>query len=176
MKAKFSIFLVLLIIMLAGCADKSQGDETTIPLDKIINGLKKSDASEYKSAFPPDYIERAAELFVLVGENIDTKLKETFAGAIQAHEVNYGKNFRITYKLLSKKPLTKEQLSEEYLDYYVLEYELPIDSIEEAYLGRFDIKVKGDEAEETKQAEYKLIKIDGIWYLHPESFMNMFSI
>lgn len=170
------IFTLLCLIFTAGCSDKNSGDETTQPLDKLINGLLNEDTQVYKSAFTPDYITLLEKSFNIIGNDIDTVLKDTFKQALDVHEANYGENIRINYTLISKEEMSKEDLSEKNWNLYVDEYDLPADKISEAYLEEIDITVKGKDSTETKRAKFKLIKIDGVWYLHPENFMYVFSI
>lgn len=169
------LFIILCLLSTASCKASNVGDETTEPLDKMINGLLSEDCTLYKSAFPSDYITLLTEELTAVGENIDTLITDIFKGALDAHIVNYGKNTCINYVLISKDAMTQEELNQIYLDYYLVEYNLPVEHITEAYKANFDITVKGDDTSSTRRAVYKLLKIDGVWYIHPESFMNVFS-
>ena len=176
----YSAYLVLLVLLLllfaSGCGNKNIGDETTQPLDRLIDGVLNQNTQTYASAFSPDFIERAEEVFSIIGSDVYAVLEETLKGAMDAHTVNFGDRVRINYALISKQKMSEEQLNEPYWNLYVDDYDLPVDKITEAYVAQFDITVKGKDSEETKQAQYKLLLIDGTWYLHPESFMNVFSI
>lgn len=167
--------LVFCLIFFTGCSNSNVGDETTDPLDKIITGILTENAELYKSAFSPDYIEQVTKIYEQVNQDINTELSEIFKNALDAHSVNYGKKIHINYVLISKDSLTEKELKEPYLDLNVFAYDLPVDKITEAYVATFDITVRGNESNETKKAEYKLLKINGQWYLHPQSFMTVFS-
>ncbi|PKM61191.1 MAG: hypothetical protein CVU97_07355 [Firmicutes bacterium HGW-Firmicutes-21] len=173
-KSFIPLFLILCLLLATGCSDKNIGDKTTEPLDRLINGLLKKDTALYKSAFPPDYIDRATNAFDAIGNDIDKVLSELFTDALDAHIVNYGEKTRINYTLISKEELSSGDL-DKYWDLIVNGYDLPVDKITEAYRATVDVTVKGRDSEVTKRAEYKLLHIDGVWYLHPEVFMNVFS-
>lgn len=177
MKIKLiAVFILLSLLFAASCSEKNIGDESTVPLDRLIGGIIREDIRLYKSAFPPDYIKEVERVFGIIGNDIDALLAENIKSALQSHNVNYGDKLRIKYKLISKTALTEQQLAEFYWDLYAETYNLPLDSITEAYTATFEITVKGKEASETKRAEYRLLKINGEWYLHPQFFMYMFSI
>ena len=160
------LFLITLCLLFSSaCGTKNKGDETTQPLDKMINGLLSEDTGLYKSAFPPDYITALTEELSKIGENIDTLISNAFKGGLDAHVVNYGDDTRINYILISKEPMTQEELNEPYWDYYITDYNIPVGDITEAFKANFDLTVKGDESGSTKRAVYKLLKIDGIWYM-----------
>ncbi|HAN21688.1 MAG: hypothetical protein A2Y15_03630 [Clostridiales bacterium GWF2_36_10] len=175
LKVILPLLLILCIIFLAGCTSKNVGDETTLPLDKILTGLLTENVELYKSAFSPDYIEKVTAALSLIEEDINILLANTIKDAIDVRNANYGEKTQINYVLISKNVMTTDDLKEPYWDNYDITYNLPVDKITEAYKATFDIIYKGKESSETKRAEYKLLKIDGGWYLHPETFMNVFS-
>ncbi len=169
------VIFAFVLSLLAGCAEKSIGDETTAPLENIINGIINKDATRYKSAFPKDYIEAAEKAFADIGSDIDKEITEILEMALTAHESNRGKNVKLYYFLLFKEELSVKELVEEpYWDLHVNNYDLPKEGVQKVYLSTFEIKVKGKDSEETKTGRFRFLLIDGVWYLHPESFLYIF--
>lgn len=176
MKKKFlAVLLILLFVSLPGCSSRNIGDETTEPLDRIISGVLNSNVAMYKSAYPPDYIKEVETAFKRLSNDLDKELGNTISSANEVLLANYGKKVKINYKLISKEKMTEEALKEKYWDILINSYSIPVDKITEAYKEKIDITVKGAENEETKTYELKFLKVDGSWYIHPESFMFMFN-
>jgi len=174
-KILLAFSLLMCFAFLAGCSSGNIGDETTEPLDKIISGVLKKNAAVYKSAFPPDYIAEVEKAFRIVGNDIDQELENTFASAAEVLEANYGKKVKINYRQVSKTAMTTEDLTEKYWDLFINDYSIPVDRITEAYKESIEITIKGSENQETITAAFKFLRIDGKWYIHPESFMYVFN-
>ncbi len=160
---------------MSGCSSGNIGDETTEPLDKLIQGVLNRNVSVYKSAFPSDYIEAVETTFKRINNDIDKELEKTISSANDVLEANYGEKVKINYKLVSKVKLTEEDLKEKYWDMLINSYSIPVDKVTEAYKESIEITVRGSDTEETKTSEFRFLKIDGTWYIHPESFMFVFN-
>lgn len=173
-KKLLAVLLLTCLMFLSSCSSGNIGDETTEPLEKMISGVLKGNVSMYKSAFPSDYIEAVESAFKRLSNNIDKELETTVSNAKVAHEANYGEKVKINYKLVNKVKMSEDELKEKYWDIFINSYSLPVEKITEAYKETIEITVKGADSEETKTADFKFLKIDGKWYIHPESFMYVF--
>lgn len=174
LKKILAILLIFCFLCLSGCSSGNIGDETTEPLDKMIQGVLNKNISVYKSAFPPDYIEAVEYAYKRLSNDIDKELETTLSSANDVLEANYGKKVKINYKLVSKVKMTEKDLKEKYWDLLINSYSIPVEKITEAYKESIEITVKGRDTEESKTSEFKFLKIDGTWYIHPESFMFVF--
>lgn len=180
-KAKSIIVFLLIVCItaasLSACAASgNSGDETTVPLDKLTEAVFNNDINLYKSAFPPDYINQLSDVLSKLEQDINKILSSTVTDSTNALEANYGKKTKISYVLKSKTALSKEELQKPFWDIYLDNYSLPVEKITDAFRVTVDITVKGSESSTTKEAQFTVIKIDGTWYLHPESFMTTFNI
>lgn len=177
MNKRISLLLSLLLLcgLLAACSSghKNSGDATTLPLDNLLASVTSLDTAKYRSAFPPDYIDRVEAELPLIGEDIDTKIKTDMELALDAREMDFGSKSYVFYTLTASEKLDVSTLYGDYGDYYIDGYTIPEGSVSEAYTVTALLTAGGNSSESRNTASFVVLSISGVWYLHPKYFLYM---
>lgn len=171
MKAKQGLFLLLaLLLCLAGCDTPagSTGNALTVPLDRIIEAVETGNAGLYESAFPTDF---PAQYSAQNGTYAKT-LSDLLAAAWEKNKADLGDTWSIRYELTGNKGLDITLL-ERYYGYTGLDpfrYTMPLEYISDFREISVTVYFEGSFASFEKELTYRVLCIEGLWYLHPESF------
>lgn len=171
MKAKgWLALLLVLLTCLAGCnaGGETRGNALTVPLDRIIEALETRNAGLYESAFPTDFTVRYRREYPDLSDTIG----EMLAAAETKNLADLGDTFEIRYELTGNKGLDVTLL-ERYYGYTGLDpfrYTMPLESITDFREITVKVYFEGSFASFEKELAFRVLCIDGVWYLHPESF------
>lgn len=144
--------IITIIALIIGNAWKS-------PIDKIMKGIKKSDTEMILSAFP-DFV---------VDEFEDYLGVEDMKKWGEALEDKYGKNYKISYKVIEKDKIQKDDLQK--LEKAINNCDA-VDKnvkISAGYRARIKVTVKGKDDSDSETGTWYLYKIDGKWSYLPFS-------
>lgn len=178
---------LILCIILTSCGREAVRitREEAMPIQTAIDGVLGKDPEQYRSAFPPDYDIAISEEEAMWKyedsqeySDFDSYLKSKLNFALAADKVNYGKNTGIEFIVDSVTEIqTGDYASyfESYDDYYVYDYTFDVTKVEKAVLVSGSLNVWGDNSENSTKAEYIIIRIGGIWYLHPAYYYTTFN-
>lgn len=168
MKHRGIALLLLLALLLCGCGKDQEniGDETTIPLDRILEALKTGSIATYESAFPPDFCRTYREAYPDLPETVEMLLRV-------ANEFNierYGEDYTVHYALTDTELCDPAQFVGEYQFNNLDTFSCTISLASQAAKIHVTISHTGSFDELEKGAIYTVLLIDGTWYLHPLSF------
>ena len=144
--------IITTIVLIAGNAWKK-------PIDKVMKGIKKSDTEIILSAFP-DFV---------VDEFEDYLGVEDMKKWGEALEEEYGKNYKISYKVVEKDKIQKDDLKK--LEKAINNSDA-VDKtvkISAGYRARIKTTVKGKGKSDSETGTWYLYKIDGKWSYLPFS-------
>jgi len=144
--------IITTIALIAGNAWKK-------PIDKVMKGIKKSDTEIILSAFP-DFVADEFEDYLGV---------EDMKKWGEALEEEYGKNYKISYKVVEKDKIQKDDLKK--LEKAINNSDA-VDKtvkISAGYRARIKTTVKGKGKSDSETGTWYLYKIDGKWSYLPFS-------
>lgn len=182
----FSLTILCLCVMLFSCGREAVRitREEAMPIQTAIDGILAKDASKYRSAFPPDFDAAiAGEEAMWKYENsmeysdFDSYLKDRFTRALGADIGNYGNDIGLEFIVDSVEPINTADYPsyfEKYNDYYVYNYTLDVASVEKAVKVSGKLNIWGDDGENSSKAEFVMIKVNGLWFLHPVYYYTTF--
>lgn len=158
--AACGIVVLLLIIILAVALGQKPYEK---PIKSLFTAIEKTDGKALENAFP-DYMNEMAE------DNMDDdkydSLTEYYEEALledlhDSLEDEYGKNIKITYKIIKAKELKNSDLHdlEDRAEDY---YDEKID-VSKGYKVKIKAKIKGKDDDETNTDWIDVYKIDGKW-------------
>lgn len=181
------IFLILCFsFMLTSCGREAVRitREEAMPIQNAIDGVLGKDTALYRSAFPIDYdtaVEGEEAMWKYENSTVYTDfngyLNEMLIGALEADRVNYGKNIGMEFIVESVTEIDPEEYPsyfKSYDDIYVYYYTLDISSVEKAVKITGKLNIWGDKDEASSAAEFIVLYINGVWYLHPMYYYTTF--
>ena len=169
------LFLCLSVLLLCGCGESEGnfGNETTAPIDRIINALLLGDVATYESAFPDHFVDYYRSLY----PDLDEIIGELLSAGKKHDESAYGMDAEVTYELLSSEDypvsLLEAQVYFQNIDSFL--YDLPVDSVREAKALQISVTRQGSFSESERKLDFIVLNIDGKWVLHPEAFGTLFN-
>lgn len=140
------LVIVLLIVLISNLMG---GFKT--PINNMFKGMQKANLKTYLKAYPE---------FMGMDEYID---QEDMDEMLKSLEDKYGKNIKISYKILDKEKIDKDDLKsvkEKISKYYDKDVK-----VSQGYKVTVKSTVKGKDDSETDTDTMKVYKIDGKWYL-----------
>lgn len=170
MKSKAFLLFLLLCILLCGCdaGNASVGNETTIPLDRILEALQTDSISVYESAFPPSFCKQYRDAFPDTEEMLELLLST----ANGFNRETYGEDVTLRYELKESDPYDHTSFEEYYASTSLGEfvYTMPVSQITEAKQITVCVYTEGSYLEAEQEVTYLVLCIGGNWYLHPRHF------
>lgn len=141
--------LALIIILIIIIANVAGGYKT--PINNMFKGMQKANLKTYLKAFPE---------FMEMDEYVD---QDEMDEMLESLEDEYGKNIKISYKILDKEKIDKDDLEdvqEKIEKYYDEEVK-----VSKGYKVTVKSTVKGKDDSESDTDTMSVYKIDGKWYL-----------
>ncbi|MDL2287696.1 hypothetical protein LJB90_03975 [Eubacteriales bacterium OttesenSCG-928-G02] len=181
---KFKAFICIILVLslsLSSCgrAAKRITDKEAMPIQDAIDAILHENSQKYKTVFPPDYNEIISDPeWSLEGMNIDDYLKAFVKNSMDTHVDNHGKNINIEFVVKKISDLNEELMTtfiDDYIDYNVIGYTIPVDKISKFVLVEGSLNVWGKDSSSEKYASYILFCQDNTWYLHPVYYFVNFS-
>lgn len=141
--------LALVVLLIVIIANISGGYKT--PISNMFKGMQKANLKTYLKAYPE---------FMEMDEYVD---QEDMDDMLESLEEEYGKNIKISYKILDKEKIEKDDLEDvqEKIEKY---YDAKV-KVSAGYKVTVKSTVKGKEDSETDTDTMSVYKIDGKWYL-----------
>lgn len=139
--------VIILIAILASVL----GGGYEAPIKNMFKGMQKADLKTYLKAYPE---------FMGISDYVD---QDDMDEMLESLEKEYGKNIKISYKVLDKEKIEKDNLEkvqkkiENYYDEKV--------KVTAGYKVEVKSTIKGKDDSETDTSTMKVYKIDGKWYL-----------
>lgn len=170
MKAKRGVLLLLAALLLVGCsvAEETRGNQTTVPIDRIIEALNTGNTGLYESAFHPSFSAQYRTTY----PDFSTTLRDLLSVASEKNRTELGELKSIRYQITASREQELSSL-EAYYGYTGLDaflYEMPLESISAMREISLRITFEGSLDDFTAELTYRVLCIDGFWYLHPEAF------
>ncbi len=154
--------MVMSIFMLTGCGNKKEEEKndsnTTTntyedPIKNVVEGVGKANISKFMSAYPS-----------FIAENINQIIDEDYLQSqLEDYEDIYGNNIEMSYSITNKEEISEEDLKEEEEELKDT-YDEDVD-ITKGYNLEVELKIKGDEDEDTEEDSFEVYEINGTWYL-----------
>lgn len=171
MKAKGGLCLLLAVLLcLAGCSASvgSRGNAQTVPLDSIIEALRIGNAGVYQAAFPEDFVAAYQAQY----PDFTVTLEGLLSSAAEKNKEDLGDTWSIHYELTASEKLSVDSLEQNYgyegLDSFW--YAFPVEHITDYRKISVTVYFEGSFHSFETKLTYRVLCLDGIWYLHPESF------
>lgn len=169
MKRKVTALLLLLALLLCGCAGKTEenvGNEKTVPLDRILEALKTGSVATYESAFPSDFCRAYREAYPDMPETVEALLN----AANGFNREHYGEDYTIRYELTETELCDPAQFAGEYQFNHLDTFSCTVPLASEAARIHVTVYHTGSFDELEKEEIYTVLLINGIWYFHPQLF------
>ena len=148
--------IILLIVLLSGGG-------YTQPIDTLINVTFKGKVSQIKNLAPAEYWEYLEEEYDIEIDDIIDEAEDSFDDMMDYFEDEYGKNIRVTYKVVDKKKLSDKKI-EGIAEALADKYDLDEDKFTDGYELEVEMTIKGSEDDDTDETEITVIKYKGKWY------------
>lgn len=148
--------IILLIVLLSGGG-------MTQPIDTLIDVTFEGKVSKIKNLAPAEYWDYLEEEYDVEIDEIIEEAEDEFDDMMDELEDQYGKNIRVTYKVVDKKKLSDKKL-EGIAEALADEYGLDEDKFTEAYDLEVEMTIKGSEDDDEDESEITVIKYKGKWY------------
>lgn len=140
-----AIIVLVVIFSIIGGAYKT-------PIKNYFNGVQKSNAKTYLKAYP-EFMREDLE---------DTYDEEFFEKRMESLEKSYGDKVKISYKVVDKIKMTKDELKESKED-LEKDYDDEKIKITDGYKVCVKLTIKGSDEKETNFMTLDVLKINGKW-------------
>lgn len=150
------LLIILSVTVLTGCKKKENTPTIPnyeVPIKNHIESLQEGNAEKMLAAYPQFFVD------ILKEEYSDEQINEI---AKQMQNV-YGDNLTISYEILDKTEIEKDQLKI-YKEDIKLNFDKDI-NVTAGYKINVKLTFKGSKAESTTQEQMKVYEIDGKWSL-----------
>lgn len=136
----------------------------TKPIDLYIDMTFEGKSSAIKKMAPADYWEWYEDEYDEDVNDIIEEYEEDVEDMLEYLEDEYGKNFRVTYKVTKKKALSDKKL-EGIAEALADKYDLDEKKFTAGYDLELEVSIKGSEDDEEDEVDMSVIKYKGNWYL-----------
>lgn len=143
------IVLVLILALAFGGGYKK-------PIDNMLKGMEKTNAKTFLKAFPE-----------VMQEDLEEKIdNESLEELLEEFEDEYGKNIKMSYKILDKEKIEKEDLEDlqEKLEDQYEDSKKKV-KVTAGYKLTLKLTIKGKDDKETNSTTLNVYKIGGKWCL-----------
>lgn len=149
--------IVVLVICLSGGGAESA-------LDTYMDVLYQGKASKVEKIAPPEFWDKYLDDNDMDMDDVEDKMKDLHKTIIRTLEDSYGDDIKISYKITDKDDVSKKDL-DTMKDHLKSAYDIPKKSVTDACEFDVEMKIKGDDDEDTDDATLYAVKIDGDWYI-----------
>ncbi len=160
--AVIAIIVIALVVVFFGGHDKDDKDDIETkpsyetPIDNMFEGLEKKDSDKFLSAYPKFISDRVEDWY----GDFDDHMDDMYDSLVD----DYGKNIKISYKVIDKKKINKDNL-EYYEDDIMYMFDEKVD-VSAGYEVEIETKIKGKDDEEEDDMDLTILKIDGDWCIY----------
>ena len=171
MKKLFCLLLAFVMLLSFAACEKDDKDEKEKkektpsyeqPVKDMIDiQVGKATEKQIKRMYPEEVLEMWEEDADELWEEYEDE-KEYI---VEEYEDQYGKNFKITYKITDKEELKGGNL-DELADELNYQFDIDMDDVEEAYELEIEFTLKGNDDEDEYEKTVTVYKLRGQWYLH----------
>lgn len=134
------------------------------PIKRLIDIEYYGKSQKIEKMIPDEYLEYLEEEHERDIDDIIDEAKEDWEDAEETLEDQYGKNYKVSYKILYKGKLSKDEI-EDVRDSLKDRYNISKSSVKQAYEMYVKITIKGSEDKQTTKGVFYSVNIDGSWYL-----------
>lgn len=169
------VLLITLLVVAITLIFKEPSDYYEKPIKAYIEGCEMNDYKKFISPFTDYYSKYLSEryAYIILGkipeedENVHKAAILYLDSYYQEMTNKYGRDFKITYDVLSEKQYTEEELTK-YQDEYIGYYEdgLKGTKFNDGYELAITFKVEGNLGKNTvTDSQFMLFEINGKWYM-----------
>lgn len=151
-----AVVVLVIVLLLIGSGPK----RALKRYEKVVNGK-----GNIEKLYPEEFFKQKRE------DNEDfsksewlDKEEDSYKDSIKTREDNYGDNAKVTYTLLEKKNVTKDEL-EDIEDALDRQYDIDDKDVKQAVKMAVKAEVKGKEDKSFNYTQMIAVKIKGTWYL-----------
>lgn len=143
--------IVIMIIVLVACLTPAYAK----PIEYFVTGMEKDSYKTLKKAFPEFVIDEFEDSYYSIEDVLENLHEEA--------EDEYGKKFKISYKITRKSKLDDDDLEdiEDAIDDY---YDEDV-RVSAGYELKVKLKISGGGDSDNEKIEVNVYKIDGKWHL-----------
>lgn len=172
MKKLLALLLALVMILsLCACGDSSKDDddEEEKPrtykdaIDDYVEACYKGKTGKIKSLAPKEYWDWREEEYGETAQEVTQEYAETFERREESWREYYGDDYKVSYEVVDKEKLDEDTL-ELFADALEDEYDIEF-SVTEGYEVELEMTIEGSEDEDSDEATFYVLKIDGDWYV-----------
>ncbi len=150
------VSLLLIIILVASLA----GGGYKTPIDNMKNGLQRGSWKTYTKAFPKEIVDTMEKSFSWLDVKDGDELMKK---AVDEYKDTYGKNFKISYKVLNKKELSKDDLND--LKSSLEIYGIDKNKVKKAYEVEIEMSITGSKENDSNEVTCTVGQIGTKWYI-----------
>ena len=178
-----TIALIFAIVLCAGLLTACGGGGYTKLVDQLFDGIRNGSGRTVFAIIAPERLvdeqlrmtADQSDGFVSAEEQKKAFLEdldESLGNAKSGIEESFGRDAKISYKVVGKHQLSKDDLPDiaEVMNGSVIPAGM---KIQDAYILDLEVTIKGSKDSNTDDMTLTVIKIDGKWYLSPDSFRNL---
>lgn len=164
-----AVALVAIILIVVLCSLFTAGYKKT--LNKYYDAVEEKDGALLMECYSEYELDFVAERRDIKKKDLEKTYKATAKSSYEYYKEEYGRDFKIKYKVADKEKVEKSDLKdmEEYLQ---LKFDKKKLKVSKAYLLDLEVTIKGDDDEDTEDVEVYVLKIDGKWcisdYVDPD--------
>lgn len=154
--------MIMSTMILAGCElkkEKGNNEQTAVegsyeePVKNFVEGLNEANSEKFLKAFPSFIADYVKDIFT------DDYLKMYFGDAKET----YGDNTTMTYNIKDKTELSEEDLRAAEQNVKT-SFDKDI-TVTKGYKLNVELRLKGDNKEDTEKEIINVFEVDGNWYL-----------
>ena len=145
--------------------DKKAEDDSDYEdaVELFVDVFYKGKTDKIKKVFPKAMIEYAAEDEGVTEQDIYDMFIEQADSVVEAAEARFGEDYKVTYKITDSEKVGKSDLKD--IKEFLSENGVDEDDVTEAYAITIELKIKGEDDENSNEIKTNAIKIDGNWYI-----------
>lgn len=161
--------LVAIILLCVICPIAFPGPKSAVK--NYIKGNFNGDWKAYVKCQPDEVWEYMEEEYDLDMDEREEQFEENWDDRIDDLEDEYGRNVKVTYKIVDKDKMDEDDL-DDIRDNYKDRYDIAKRDITAGYELDVEVTIKGREDEDTEDATFNVYKLGGKWYVYNVEFDN----
>ena len=157
---KICIGVVAVIAVLCVLKVVGGGGGYVKPFKAYAKAISKNDAKKYTKTMSDDMLKYIEEKKGV--DDIEDYYSDSIDNTVDAYEKEYGDDIKVTYKLVDKIKLTKDEL-EDLNDAFDDDKDWDFGEIKKGYQLVFKVTVKGDDEKTSYLRTAEVVKVKGKW-------------
>lgn len=159
--------LALIIALCVICPIAFPGPKSAVK--NYIKGNFNGDWKAYVDCRPDEVWEYLEEKYDIDMDEREEQFEDNWDDRLDDLEDEYGRNVKVTYKIVDKDEMDKDDL-DDIRDSYKDTYDIAKRDITAGYELDVEVTIKGREDEDTEDATFYVFKLGGKWYVYNVEF------